>query len=349
MATDNDFPSALTELDLGPLQVELETAAPSRRVDAYLTLRWGDEAERFATEFKQARVLRDLRNAVWQARERATDTGRPPLLVVPYLNDEALDLLQQESMSGLDLSGNGVVELPGRWRFFQRGFPSRYPTQRQSRAPYRGKSALVGRALLARPWYEAVGEVQEEIERRGGTLSLSQVSKVLSALEDDLVIRKTSDEIQLLQPAKLLDALAEDYRRPKPVETVEAKAALGPAFYAALRARAEARGVRLVGYDPQRYVVAPEARERLVVYVEPGAGSDLAAAFELEPAVRFANVVVQAVDEPGVYFDAREADGFRWCAPLEVYVQLMQGGKREQESALQLRADLLATASGGRG
>jgi len=327
---------------------------PSRRVDAYLTMRWGDDYQRFAVEFKQARVLRDLRNAVWQARKSAEDTGRQMLIVVPYLNDQALALLRDERVSGLDLSGNGIIEVPGRWRFFQRGFQSRFPTQRQSRAPYKGKSALVGRTFLVRPRFEAVIEVQEEIERRGGTLSLSQVSKVLSALQDDLVIRKTKDEIRLLQPAKLLDALVEGYRRPKPKMTLEAKAVLGSTFYAGLLARAEALRMRLVGYDPQRYVVAPETHERLVVYVENWAGLDsgwssgkvLAKALALEPAPRFGNVVIQTVDEPGVFFDARESDGLRYCPPLEVYLQLMQGGKREQETASQLREQLVARASG---
>lgn len=347
-----DFPAALLDLDLGPLEVEVEAARPARGLDASLTLRWGSEAEPFAVAFRQARALRDVRNAAWQVRERAAETRRQALLVVPYLNDDALAFLQAEGVSGLDLSGNGVVEVPGRWRFFQRGFPSRFPTQRKSRSPYQGKSALVGRVLLARPTYGSVSEVQEEIERRGGTLSLSQVSKVLIALEDDLVIRKTrdgtSEGIRLLQPKKLLDALAEAYRLPKPARTLETKAELGPQLFDRLTARADEAGARIAGFEPQRYVIAPQSRERLTVYVESAVGSDLASVFELDPVARFSNLEIRVVDEPGVYFDLEEDRGFRWCPPLEVYLQFMQGGKREQETALQLRDDLLTQASEGR-
>jgi hypothetical protein len=250
MAGSHELPQALLQVDFSPIQIDLQTPTDDETAD--VVLRWGQETESFASAMTSARSLGEVRSAVVQAKRRADARGLYPLVVVPYLSDESLALLQDERVSGLDLSGNGIIEVPGRWRFLQRGYPNRYPRKHRSREPYRGKSALVGRALLARPRYEAVGEVHKEIERRGGTLSLSQVSKVLSALEDDLVIRKTSGEIRLLQPAKLLDALAEDYRRPEPTVAVEAKASLGPAFYADLLARAETQGVRLVGYDPQR-------------------------------------------------------------------------------------------------
>ena len=352
MTTKSEFSAALLDLDLGPLQVEVESDEPSRRGGAYLTLRWGQTPERFAVEFKQARALRDVRNAAWQARSRAAETGRRALLVVPFLNDEALAFLEAEGVSGLDLSGNGIVEVPGRWRFFQRGFPSRFPTQRKSRSPYRGKSALVGRALIARPEYSTVSEVQEEIARRGGTLSLSQVSKVLLALEDDLVIRKTrdgtSEGIRLLQPKKLLDGLAEAYRLAQPAHALETKAELGPRLFERLTARAAEAGARIAGFEPQRYVIAPQSRERLTVYVESTVGPDLARVFGLDPVARFSNLDIRVMDEPGVYFDLEEDSGFRWCSRLEVYLQLMQGGKREQETALQLRDDLLTQSAVGK-
>lgn len=345
--TEATFLEALAACDFGPLDIEVEErefrldgSSAHRRVDALLTLQWGYRREAFAVEFKTSRAARDLLHAAEQIRAVAADLGRYPLLVTPYLNRSALALLREEGVSGLDLSGNGLVEIPGRWWFYQQGQKNRYPRKR-SREPYSGKSALVGRVLLAERTFATVTAVQNAVHALGGSISLGQVSKVLTAMEDDLVVRKTSDAIKLLQPKKLLEALAESYDRPEPLQTLKAKADLGPALYERLRTRADKAGARIVGFEPQRYVIAPTSRTQLEVYVEPAIGRDLATAFGLEPARRFENVIVRVVDEPGVYFDPREADGFPWCPPLEVYLQLMQGGKREQEIAEDLRTHLL--------
>ncbi len=345
MGLSSDLVRAFVSLDLGPLRVEMGDPV---RESGTVALGWENGVVvRFAVEARQARSMRDLQAAARRVRARGNDLGLPPLVVVPYLSDAGLTLLRDEGVSGLDHVGNGTVELPGRWWFFQRGIPGRAPGPTRPRAPYRGTSALVGRALLARPTYRTLGDVKAEVERRGGAISLSQVSKVLRALEEDLVIRKDANGISLLQPARLLDALVRGYRRPEPTSTLDIRASRDAAFFAALRERAEVGGMILVGYDPQRYVVAPEVRERVVIYVGPGDGLhvDLAEWLGLEPAARFANVRVQVVNGLSVLFDAREEDGFLWCAPLEVYLQLMQGGKREKEAAESLRSDILATAS----
>ncbi len=348
--TPPTFPDAFDALDFGPVTVEAEPGGPRGDVD--LLLRWGNESERFLGVYRQVRALRDVQSAAWQVRQRAAETGDRPLLVVPYLSDDALGLLQSEGVGGIDLCGNAVVEVPGRWRLYQRGFPNRFPSQRKARSPYQGKSALVGRALLSRPEYATIGEVQAEVERRGGSLSYSQVAKVVGALADDLVVRKeregTSEGVRLLQPAKLLGALVEGYGVPEASAVLEARAELGPETFERLTAQADAAGARIVGFDPQRYVIAPQSRERLEVYVEPGIGPDLRDVLGLAPVSRFSNLVVRVVDEPGVYFDPVEADGLRWAPPLEVYLQLMQGGKREKEIAGDLREGLLAGAEASR-
>lgn len=338
-----DIADALADVELGPLRVKLDQA-PDGSVPTAV-VEWGPHIERFAAEMKWARSLGEVQGAAWQAQRYAERLGLLPLVIVPYLSERSLGVLREEGVNGIDLSGNGTIEIPGQWWFYQKGNPNRYPRKRRSRATYRGKSALVGRVLLIRPRYEAVGEVQEEIEHRGGVISLSQVSKVLSALEDDLVIRKTGEGIRLLQPKKLLDALAEGYRLPKPTQTLETKAELGPQLFDRLTARAAEAGARIAGFEPQRYVIAPQSRERLTVYVEPAVGSDLASVFELDPVSRFSNLDIRVIDEPGVYFDLEEDHGFRWCPPLEVYLQFMQSGKREQEIAQDLRPRLLDPAS----
>lgn len=338
------FAETLAELDLGPLRVEPEEIEPLGGADAYLTLRWEGDRVPFVAEFKNARDLRTLQYAVRQARQRADETGREPLVVVPYLNDDWLSFLRSEGMSGIDLSGNGWVLISGRWSWFQRGLPNRFPEAARTRAPYRGKSALVGRVLLSRPRFDTISDVWEEIQRREGSLSLGQVSKVLSALEDDLVVRKGDDGVRLVQPERLLDSLVDSYRRPDAVREVDLKVGLGPDLFVTLMKRAGVAKARIAGYEPARYLIAPEPGERLLVYVEPLGFSSVSSIPQAERSRRFANLTIRAIKEPLVFFDTEEEGGFRWCSRLETYLQLMQGGKREREIATPLREEILEKA-----
>ena len=342
------FAETLSGLDLGPLRVDIKEIEPPGGADAYLTLIWEGDRVPFVAEFKNARDLRTLQYAVGQARRWANDTKRAPLVVVPYLTDDRLSFLRSEGMSGIDLSGNGWVQVPGRWSWFQRGFPNRFPAARRTRAPYRGKSALVGRVLLARPRFGSISAVREEIQRREGSLSLGQVSKVLAALEDDLIVRKGDDGVRLIQPERLLDSLVDGYRRPDAIQEVSLKAELGPDLFATLMSKARAAKARIAGYEPARYVIAPEPGERVLVYVEPRGFSSVGDIPQVEPSRRFANLTIRAMKEQLVFFDTEEESGFRWCSPLETYLQLMQGGKREQETAAQLREQILNKAAAAR-
>lgn len=344
MEAEFTFAETLSGLDLGPLDVEPEEIESQSGADAYLTLRWEGDRVPFVAEFKNARDLRTLQYAFRQARRWADETGRAPLVVVPYLNDDWLAFLRSEGMNGIDLSGNGWIQISGRWSWFQRGFPNRFPQATRARTPYRGRSALVGRVLLARPRFDTVSEVWEEIQRREGSLSLGQVSKVLSALEDDLIVRRGDDGVRLVQPERLLDSLENGYRGPDVVQEVDLRANLDSDFFAELVKRARAAKVRIAGYAPARYVIAPEPGERLIVYVEPRGLSAVGNVSGAEPSRRFANLTIRAIKEPLVFFDTEEEGGFRWCSRLETYLQLMQGGKREREIASPLREDILAKA-----
>lgn len=340
------FERALSEASLGPLRIEVKQLDPPGGADALLTLLWDGDAVPFVAEFRNARDLRTLQSTVIQARRRAEEGEREPIVVVPYLNDDWLAFLQSERMSGIDLSGNGWILVPGRWSWFQRGISNRFPEPSRAGAPYRGKSALVGRVLLARRRFATISGIRDEIERRGGSLSLGQVSKVVSALEQDLVVRKGNDAVRLIQPARLLAALADGYRRPKAVQEAVVRAKLGPDLLAALRKKGGEAGARIAGYQSARYVIAPEEADRLLVFVEPRGFADVSQAAQGERSPRFANLTIRAIREPWVFFDAEESAEFTWCSPLETYLQLMQGGKREQEAALQLRDDILGTGEG---
>ena len=57
---------------------------------------------------------------------------------------------------------------------------------------------------------------------------------------------------------------------------------------------------------------------------------------------RFPNVSVFETDDDTVYFDSRPSDGYLWTPPLQVYLTLANGGKREREIAALLRPSIEA-------
>jgi hypothetical protein len=56
---------------------------------------------------------------------------------------------------------------------------------------------------------------------------------------------------------------------------------------------------------------------------------------------RFPNLeLIETEDEP-IYFDAREQVGFRWASPVQVFLELMAGDKRDRETGERVGALLL--------
>lgn len=61
---------------------------------------------------------------------------------------------------------------------------------------------------------------------------------------------------------------------------------------------------------------------------------------------RFPNVELIEVEDEPVYFDPREDKGLRWASPVQCYLELTAGDKRDQETAGQVRAHLLSRLGG---
>ena len=61
---------------------------------------------------------------------------------------------------------------------------------------------------------------------------------------------------------------------------------------------------------------------------------------EFEETSRFPNVEFLETDDPTVYFDRRGTSP-PIISPVEAYLELSNGGKREQEAAAPLRTNLL--------
>ena len=198
--------------------------------------------------------------------------------------------------------------------------------------------------MLSRHEYASVGEVFEEIKKRGARTTLGTVSKVLKELDDEFIISR-KEGIRLLDAETLLDKLRSKYVEPLGIERVVGKVANVQKALRMIELNCKKEDQRYAVNDLQRYVISPTAGEPIKIYVEniPDALKEI----DFEETDRFPNIsLVETNDEP-VYFD-REWDlksKQYFVSPLQTYLELSQKGKREQDAAAQLKEGILA---GGR-
>ena len=186
------------------------------------------------------------------------------------------------------------------------------------------------RVFFAKPEYENVGEVLDEITARGGKTTLSTVSKVLKTLEEELLVGK-GEKIRLLNGKKMLVFLKENYRRPNERRRLIGKCADLPKALERMAENAESKKILYVRDDPARYVVMPQEASPIKIYTE--SINDLIDGVDFTETTRFPDIELIETDERSVYFDRRKEQGFYWLSPLETYLELANEGKREQETA----------------
>lgn len=283
-------------------------------------------------------------------RETSSPPSTLPMLVTPYLRDEQLQRLEEQSVSGLDLNGNGVIVVPGRLLVFRTGNPNRYREKATLRNIYRGKVSIAARVFLLRARYSTVNEIRDEVLARGTKLAISTVSKVLSVLEGDLVVSRDQGSIQLLQPQKLLDSLSREYEPPRPLRTFVGKLPMDPEMLARrFQQTARELGARLAltgASSVSAYAVM--AREEVSSFYTSDIESLVEALKAQSPPIeetdRFANIRLIETDDETAYFDAREQTGSIWASPIQTYLELMSGDKRDRQTAAQVARAILSAA-----
>lgn len=263
-----------------------------------------------------------------------------PLIVAPYLSEKTLNRLAEAEIGGIDLSGNGVVVVPDKLFIYRTGEKNKFLSSAPIKNIFRGTSSLVARTFFAKPDYETVGEVLEEITKRGGRTTFSTVSKVLKTLEEELIIGK-SKRIRLLDAKKLLTALRENYRRPQETRrSLRGKVGAASSALKKMSKNAESKKILYVRDDPAKYAVMPSGAAAVKIYTE--SVNDILSGVDFTETSRFPDIELIETDDPTVYFDRRREDGFYWSSPLQTYLELANEGKREQEAAKEMIRGLLS-------
>ena len=323
------------------LRSEEERNSQSPRLDAVLELAWNGRSRLFAVECKPISTPAMVKSAAEQVRL----SSRPPLLwpmvLFPYLPDDRLQELERQGISGIDLCGNGVVTVPGEWLVYRTGRPNLYPQSYPIKNVFRGASSLVARVFLLRPTYKAVGEIRDEIRNRGNTIALSTVSKALARLEEELIVGRQSGEIRLLQPEKLLQRLVENYRPPEITQRLIGKSLIPPEGLLLKQSNwAAENGISLVltGASSVRFYATMAQEDLLSVYCSDVAGLLKCLGPDFREQDRFANLELLETRDELVYLDRRLCV---WASAVQTYLELATSGKRERETAEQVKAVIL--------
>lgn len=315
----------------------------SRGADLILELEWKGDRQRFVVESKQRSTPSVLEGAIQQmSRYRAAlrqlqpDSKLALMIIIPYLSPEALNRLSSEDLSGIDLSGNGIVTIPGKWFIYRTGADNRFPSSTPIKNVFSGASSQVPSVFLVRRAFATVSDVQEEIQRRSGSITLPTVSKVLKTLQDELMIERRDEIIRLIDAGRILDRLSKNYTEPRVRRRLKIKAPEGSQLK--FKINAEKNGLLIAGNSPSQYVVFPGA-EAMPIYTT--SIDKLLQEVEFTETTRFPDFELIETIERKIYFDRRERDGFYWLSPVQVYLELAAGGKRERETASQLRESLI--------
>ncbi|MFA4917331.1 MAG: hypothetical protein WC560_11770 [Syntrophales bacterium] len=339
---------ALSPLSFRFLEGQLEVDG-NRRLDALVEASWRKGKAKFAVECKSLSTPKAFQDGLNLLKISQLRKGYSPMLFMPFLNERQLEDLEREGISGIDLCGNGVVVVPGIFGVFRNGGKNRFSSSAPIKNIYRKNTSMVGRVFLVRSGYDTVQEICSEINRRNllvnswdkKPMSLSTVSKALKMLEEDLIITR-KDTISLLQPDRLLEKLDENYVLPNIKERLRLKVPedRGPLRKLLMNLSQKldlplvASGTSSVG----QYAVMQRGDllsvycpcvERLLSLL-PGNQMD-----------RFPNLELVETGDETVYFDARNEGDFRWTSPVQVYLELMTGDKRDKETAEQVMSSIL--------
>jgi hypothetical protein len=320
------------------------------RADALIEVSWREKKAKFAVEFKAISTPKAFQSALNQLKFLSPQQNVGLMLITPFLNDKQLQELEREEISGIDLCGNGVVIVPGLFAVHRGGGENRFPSSASIKNIYRKNSSMVGRVFLARSSYPTVQEIYDEVNQRNllvnrwgrKSMSLSTVSKSLKTLENDLVIER-NNAIHLLQANKLLEKLSESYSPVVSKKNVRIKLTEeNELITQTLWKISQKAGLPLVATGTSsvtQYAVMQRGgmlsvycpRIEEIAEVIPGSQSD-----------RFPNLELIETEDETVFFDAREKQNFWWASPVQVYLELMAGDKRDRETAEQVKIYILS-------
>lgn len=256
---------------------------------------------------------------------RAMNATVPILVVSDWLSPRTRELLTDQEINYLDLTGNALIRIENPQIFVRTEGSVRAPrTANPGQVRLRGpRAARVLRLLLdVRPPYGV-----REIATATG-VAVSYVSRLLEALDSEaLVERSGRGQIDAVDIPRLLRRWADSYNLLKTNDASTFVATKGAAAtFDQLRNRAQADQLAVTGsFAAVRF--APISAPTLLVIYAPNPEA-FARSLDLLPADQGANIVVLRPYDPVVWDRASVTDGIRYAAVSQVAVDCLTGNGR---------------------
>jgi hypothetical protein len=297
----------------------------------------------FALEYQNNWLQRSFESTLKLLEQKSRDFGLLPLIVLPFLDEEKLLTLEQRSISGLDLCGNGFVRVPDHWVFRSTGNPNPFRLNQSLKNIYQGKSSLVGRTLLEQAVFTNAQTLLAATQKRGDLLSQSLLSRVLKVLREEVLIEENRSQIVLLQPEKLLHKLARAWKSRKPRVLWKGRVKdSSQTFLPTLFANAQQKKIPTImtGIGSVSYHTSLSMED--VAYLYTDNPLRLLEGLEVQQDHRFVNLELHAPPDPVVFFDPIiDAKGIHWASRVQTYLELQEGDARFQEAAEFLKQGIL--------
>lgn len=292
-----------------------------------------------------------------EARAAEGDDYINKLFIYPYLYPKSQRILAGmsgkegeggEELSWVDLSGNGAVVVPGSLYVKCLVNYNKKPQSRALANPYAGLAGMVGRTLIVQQEFsslkELCGAVCRGMNRSDVSgVSVSQVSKALTAFEEDLVVSKIEGKILLKDWAGMLDNLAKSYKPIKPSRTVALRLPEGTDWKTATKKMLDLKWAVAAESTVGRYTAFAEGGPIRVFVLSPDFPDALRAiGGVVEDVPNFADIVLMETNRGDFESQAEEDEqGIVWAGPIQTWLELQAGDARQQDAAAAIRRDYL--------
>jgi hypothetical protein len=292
------------------------------------------------------KIIDDVCQQITYLLQIADRKNLVPLFVAPYVGREQANRLAKAGISWIDLSGNMIIRVAGQVYIERTGKPNMFPDTVPIRKIFQGSSSLVSRALLLKPeGFSSLYELADFINSRNASITIPTISKVLKALEDELLITKKKNLISVDDPEKLLGRLAKGYADSvKRQQSNRYRFAIDdytlsllPTFWASPLeyAACEFYAAKLKGLT---------ATEQVTLFVKSLDEVKKTYGFSMlvtKPDAEFGQLTLIETKEPSVWFNIKNEGLVRIVDDIELYLEMTLATPRGPEIAEQLKQQIL--------
>ncbi len=341
-------PQRYTPLVITRLEKEV-VVSEGRRIDAIAEFSIQDgpsfqalvEVKSLATP----KIIDDVCQQVTYLLEIANRKNLVPLFVAPYIGKEQANRLAKAGISWIDLSGNMVIRVSGQVYIERTGKPNMFPDTLPIRKIFQGSSSLVSRALLLKPeGFSSLYELADFINSRNASITVPTISKVLKALEDELLVTKKKNLIAVDDPEKLLDRLAKGYADSTKRQEIKsyrfAVDSVQKLFSSFFQRQLE---YAACGFYAAKLkgLTATEQITLFVKFIDEARKAFEFSAIDIKPDAEFGQLTLIETKEPSVWFNVQKKPLENIIDDIELYLEMMVATPRGPEIAEQLKREIL--------